>query len=386
MNNINQEIREKLYNLANIPDTDYPFITLYMNINATKFFEQAEKNRIFFKNAVSEHMETLKNESDNEKLHSYNSDIEKIKDYMKSNVNTETHGLAIFACTKFGIFEAFQSLIPFENEFVADSFPHLKQLAYLGDEYENALVLMLDSRYSKIFEVRLGGFVSSKWESLSDVHRFHKQGGWAQKRYQRGIEMEKTRHYIETAEETARLIDESNYQHFIILGHEFEIKNFEQHLPLRIKEKISAINNINMKENINSIIEAVINDLYKKEKQDEFMTVRNIIGKAQSNDESALGIQEIINLANDGRIDTLAVIKDYDFKGFKCDGCLYVSKEQSKAVTFDGKDKACKETNLLEEVIRLTYKFGGSVELLEKETPAAYELEKHEGIGAYLRY
>ena len=78
------------------------------------------------------------------------------------------------------------------------------------------------------------------------------------------------------------------------------------------------------------------------------------------------------------------VIPEYKtYAGWKCNGCLYVAKEQHQAGC-----PACgngfKKTDLAEEAVRLVFKNNGKVELVKDK--AAEELEKYEGIGALIRY
>ena len=147
--------------------------------------------------------------------------------------------------------------------------------------------------------------------------------------------------------------------------------------------RVIDIDSLQMRENINNIVETIIKNLNKKEKEREIVTVRAIIDKALAHGAASIGIQDTIKLAKESRIQTLVVVKNMTYDGFKCEDCLYVSKDQY----YPGCPKCngnLKHTDLVEETIRLTFKNRGDVELVEDE--AAVELQKHEGIGAYLRY
>jgi hypothetical protein len=147
--------------------------------------------------------------------------------------------------------------------------------------------------------------------------------------------------------------------------------------------KVIDIDSLQRNENINVIIETVINDLRQEEKDRKYNIVKDVINKALSGGAETLGMQDSIELAKQGRVSSLVVVRDYVYNGWKCDGCFYVSKDQHQ-----GGCSRCngdmKQTDLVEQAIKLTYKNSGIVELVENE--AAVELEKHESIGAYLRY
>lgn len=383
MGNINAAIKEKMYYLSSLSETDYPFISLYLNINAHELFEQAEKNRIFLKNSFQKAENRIKEQKEKENLVSFKNDEKKILSYIEKQLNSKIHGIAVFACDKLGIFETFQSLMPFENSFNIGSFPYLKQLAFHADEYENTLVVMADSKYARIFNIKLGGFVINELDIENNVHRFHKQGGWSQARYQRHIEKQIEQHYKEISEIVTEFLDREHYDNLILFGQHHEIKNLEANFSKRVNTRIIDINSLQMRENINEILETVINDLYKTEKKKEFRIIRDIIEKSRGGGFESLGIQETIELAKDGRIRILAAVKDHVYEGWKCGECLYLTKDQHH-----GGCPKCngnmKQTDLIEEAVRLTLKNGGEVEFVENE--AAVELENNGELGAYLRY
>lgn len=383
--NKSEHIWEKMNYLSKLEDAKFPFITLYMNVNAHNFLDQAEQNRIFLKNSIQDYLEKNKDALDREQLISFQNDLDKIKSYIKNELSTQTHGMAIFACDQLGIFETFDSVIPFENEFIVDSFAHLKQLAFQCDELENALVVMLDSRHSLIFEVRIGGSIIPKAAFEGDIHRFHKQGGWSQKRYQRGVEQEKDWHYKETAQNATILYDEQRFDNIILLGQEHEVRKFMKHLPKRVRTRVDSIDTYPQNLDINILLEKVINNLSKKEREREFILVKEIIDKASSQDGCCLGIDETIDLAQAGRIDTLAVVENEKIKGYKAGDCLYSHKGQKKP-DCPACDETSQDTDLIEELIRITVKNGGNVEMIQHETPAGDQLEQHDGVGAFLRY
>ena len=71
----------------------------------------------------------------------------------------------------------------------------------------------------------------------------------------------------------------------------------------------------------------------------------------------------------------LILIEDFTVDGWECGSCLYTSKNQHKAGCPECTGNT-KQTDLIEEIIKLTLKNGGTVNIVEDE--AADELEKHE--------
>jgi len=381
MGTINGNLMKRIKCLSNIPETEYPFITLYMDVNSNQLFEQNRKNRIFLKNSINKTENELKDENNRHKLQCFKNDVEKIHKYIENNFNTKVHGLAIFACDRLGIFETFQTIMPFENEFISNSIPHLKQLAYQADECENALVIMSDSKTARIFQVKLGGFILEEAYLEHEVHRFHHQGGWAQMRYQRHIENQAHKHYSDVAKAATKLLDEYNFENIILIGQHNEIKKLQDLLPKRVKIKVISANNLQMRENTNLILETIIEDLKNNEDKKESDYVEDIIEQAPS--ASVTGMQDTIKLVQEGRSEILVIPNYKKYQGWKCDGCLYIERDQHQPGCMKCNGNA-HETDLIEELIRLNFRNSGKIEIVKNH--AAEELEKYEGIGALIRY
>lgn len=381
MGTINGNLIKKLKELSNIPETDYPFITLYMDVNSRELFEQNRKNRIFLKNSIRKIENKLRTEANRYKLISFRNDTDRIQDFVENSIISKAHGIAIFACDKLGIFETFQTIMPFKNDFVVNSIPHLKQLAYQAEESENTLVIMLDSKYAKLYHLKLGGFIIEESTIEHEVHRFHHQGGWAQMRYQRHIDNQIHKHYADVTNTVIKFLDEYKYENVILVGQQFEIKRFQEMLPKRVKIKVISIDNIYMRENINNILESIVDDLKVCEDKKEFNYVEEIIEKAPVN--SVTGMQDTIKLVQDGRSEIL-VIPDYKtYHGWKCNGCLYIEKDQHQAGCASCNGNA-RETDIIEELVRLNLRNKGKIEIIKNY--AAQKLENYEGIGALIRY
>ena len=203
-------------------------------------------------------------------------------------------------------------------------------------------------------------------------------------RYQRHIQNQALHHYKEVAKVATEFLDHNQYDNLILVGQHHEIKNLQDHLPKRVNTKVidlSSLDSYGMKENINNILEKVIEDLRKNETKKEVDQVQKIVNASPQ--VSATGWQDTIRLIEEGRADTVIIPGYKTYIGWKCNGCLYITKEQHQAGCA-ACDNGFRKTDLTEEVIRLVFKKGGKVELVKGE--AAEELEQYEGIGVLVRY
>src|SRR4030043_724991 len=97
-----------------------------------------------------------------------------------------SNGNAIVSCSGTGIFLTYPSIISIDNECFISDLPVLRPLVRLSSQYQNTLVIMVDTDSAKLFEVSLEGLMA---ESVIEnyVPGRHDQGGWAQMRYKRHI-------------------------------------------------------------------------------------------------------------------------------------------------------------------------------------------------------
>ena len=200
-------------------------------------------------------------------------------------------------------------------------------------------------------------------------------------RYQRHIENQVHKHYSDVAKAATKLLEEYNFENVILIGQYNEIKQFQELLPKRVKMKIININNLQMRENINIILETIIDDLKSNEDKKEYNYVEDIIEKPPR--ASVTGMQDTIKLVQDGRSEILVIPNYKKYQGWKCNGCLFVARDQHQPGCNECNGNA-KETDLIEELIRLNFRNRGKIEIVKNY--AAKELEKYEGIGALIRY
>jgi peptide chain release factor subunit 1 len=127
-------------------------------------------------------------------------------------------GVALFAGAAADLWVEFPSPLPFEDEFTVADRPMLCQLARLDEDYTNVLLVLVDSRTARIYEVVLGGFLAET-DFASEVPGRHKQGGWAQARYQRHVQEHIDRDFKEVAAYIASYMASHPHTQLILSGH-----------------------------------------------------------------------------------------------------------------------------------------------------------------------
>ena len=193
------EITAELRTLAKCTAGPLPVISVYLN---TQWRDQPQRARTttFFERHLHQ-AQALEPETETARQ-SLAHDLERLthwgQQHLQSPGESAMPGVALFACAGADLWVEFPSPLPFEDEWTVADRPMLHQLARLDEDYMNALLVLIDSRAARVYEVVLGGFLAET-DFASEVPGRHKQGGWAQARYQRHVQEHSDRHYKEVA-------------------------------------------------------------------------------------------------------------------------------------------------------------------------------------------
>lgn len=374
--NIKKEIRK----LASIPETDHPFISLYLN---TKWEDEKQRKRVrlFVKNELKEVQKLIKDEETIRK--SLEKDSEEIQRYIEGLIH-HTHdeginGIAIFACSGIDAFTIFRSSIPFENRCTLSSRPSLQQLVQFSEEYRSAIAVMVDTDRAKIFETSLGDIhLESQVESY--VPGRHEQGGWSQMRYQRHIREHMHQHHKGVAEHLVKLFDEGKCEHIVLIGQEHILSTFKALLPERVKERIKGELSAEFEEEPSVLSHRVREYLREQYRKEEAALIDYIFEIALAGGNGTVGLRDTIQAINRGQVHRLVLLRNFNRMGWQCSKCLALGEVTTLRCPFC--NSGVETVDLAEEMIRSVINRDGEVELVGDHP----ELRKYEGAGAQLRF
>ena len=374
------DIKKEIKKLAKIPETDYPFISLYLN---TKWEDEKQRKRVrlFVKNELKEAQKLVKEEERIRK--SLQRDSEEIQRYVDGVIHRTydegVNGIAIFACSGIDAFTIFRSSIPFENQLSISSKPSLRQLVHITDEYRTAIAVMVDTDRAKIFEMSLGEIhLESQIESY--VPGRHEQGGWSQMRFQRHIREHMHQHHKGVAEQLVKLFDDERCENIVLIGQEHILATFRALLPERVREKIKGDLSAEFEEESSSLAQKVIEYLHGEYLKEEDSIVEELIETALARGTAAVGLKDTIEAINKGQVHRFVLNKDLKRQGWQCTKCLALGEITSLSCPFC--NSTIETIDLAEEMIRSVINRDGEVDMV-KDHP---KLSKHEGVGALLRF
>ena len=377
------EFHELLQKLKKFGPSRYLFTTQYVNSHWAEEFHK-KRTALFFKNkwngAIDYHRQQ---DAPNEVVASLRRDRELIeehmRDAMRGTIAGEFRGLAYFACSGKDFFEVLGSFAEFEDQLVVAAGPHLRQLLRLADEYEPAMLIMIDASRARVYELNLAG-VDASVTMADDVPGRHKAGGWSQMRFQRHVDVHHNWHYKDVADEAVALFDRRNLKNVVIAGQEAVIADFVRFLPKRLLDKVFVTVKLDMIEPENTVVRKVLEHLQQHERHTERRGVHQAVGLASIGGKGTVGLHATLRAVNERAVRVLYLSENFDLPGKRCRQCRLLTEEHELLCPICSGE--LEDVSLVEEMTNDVAEAGGDVDVVAGSS----ELDSFQGVAAQTRY
>jgi len=374
------EITKELRTLAKFTAGTAPVISVYLD---TQWRDQHQRERVttFLESHIRQ-ARALEPETAAARQ-SLAHDLERLtqwgQQHLRGAGESTMPGVALFACSAADMWVEFPSPLPFEDEFTVADRPMLRQLARLDDDYTNALLVLVDSRAARIYEVVLGGFLAET-DFASEVPGRHKQGGWAQARYQRHVQEHIDRHHKEVAAYIAAYMASHPHTQLIVSGQDETVASLRHWLPTSMHTQVIDTLSLDMHDDRHHMLEAARAALQRHERDEELTTVHRLLNRAGHGGLATVGLQETLAAVNTGRVHKLVMHRHVPNRGWRCRHCGHLGDSVPLQCPVCGGE--VETVDLGEAIVSGVLQTDGFVELIEPEA----RLAAYEGVGAFLRY
>jgi hypothetical protein len=169
----------------------------------------------------------------------FDENVKTVEEYLRKNP-LKTGSLCIFSCQAIDFFQAVLLPAPV-NDFVRiDSYPYIRPLAELYDDYENVVVVVADNEKVRIFVV--SSSVTGTEEVIKGNIKNHvKVGGWSQKRYERRRDNQLSQYAREIAGALIKLDREEKYGHVLLVGSKEILHIVHENMPKELQTRLLKI-------------------------------------------------------------------------------------------------------------------------------------------------
>src|SRR5664279_1584396 len=363
--NRTSSISEALSRLRGLETNGHDVLSLYLSLDPSEFPNLRERHMevdALLANAERGHL------SDAQGSHAdrmaLREDIERVREFFTDDelAAPSAHGLAVFCSMPADIFEVVSLPRPVNAAVMVDARPFIEPLVELTAP-ERWCALLISRRASRILCGTRDRLVEVE-SVLDDVHRRHAQGGWSQTRYQRGIENEVDQH-IRTA--CSALLEQFKRRSFdrLLIASPDELRHRVEHeraTPDEVRRRAAPP------------IEA-------DELRREHEALERLSEGLAPGGHAATGLDEVLNLLDERRVQTLLLAPGFAVPGFVCPACGRLAAGGAQCPA-DGTTPEPRE-DIVERAIELALNQSAEV-LAVRHQPEA--LIEYGSIAAMVRY
>jgi peptide chain release factor subunit 1 len=309
-------------------------------------------------------------------------DVQRITGFLHGDLDRTgpVRGLALFACSGAGLWQAVPVSRPLRDRLVVGPRPYLLPLEAVLEMAETFCTAIVDRERARIFLSSLGE-IEEVSQVLDDVPGRHDQGGWAQARLQRHIEEHVQRHLKRVAEALLRLQQRRRFDHLILSGPEETVAELERELHDYVARTIVDRTSLSMASSAGDVLDQALQLEGDLEERREHEAVRRVAEESRAGTGRAVaGMAPTLAALEENRVDTLVVRDGLAMPGVRCPSCGHLALDGARCEMCGAATENVPD--LVEEAVEAGLRQRSRVETVRDGA----ELDRSGGIGALLRF
>ena len=289
--------------LAALEPSPFPFISLYLSLAPNE--RGREDHHQFVRKVFTERAKGFGEETPERQ--SFDKDVERIRQYLESQVEPAWNGLAIFASSGAEVFDVIPLEAPFDqHEVFIGSVPHLYPLARLIDTFPRYAAVSLDTNKARIVVFSLGA--QERDEKIQNIKtRRNSQGGWSQARYQRRADSLHLHHIKEVVDTLDRIVREEDINHIVVEAEDVARPIFKEQLPKHLAEKIVDVLTFQRQADDTNLLARTLAALRVKDAETDAEKVEELLDAWQSGGLGVAGPEATLGALQLGQVDELII-------------------------------------------------------------------------------
>jgi peptide subunit release factor 1 (eRF1) len=379
-------LQDTIDRLAGFEPTGLPVVSLYLDLRPD------ERGRDRFDQFVRKELPArartyVAHSAERESLEQ---DVERIRAYLDAEVRPSANGLAVFACSGAGLFEAVQLDAPLDQHrlYLYDT-PHLYHLARVQDQFPRYAAVLVDSASARIIVFELGEPVTSETVESDVKPKQHKKGGWSQARYQRHTENVVLQHAKEVVDALDRIVRDDDVGRIVLAGEESVLPTFREQLPQHLAERIVDVVPLDVRTPEQEVLAATLEAVRRQDaKQDEDKVQRAVDGY-RSGGLGVVGVEATLEALTRGQVDELLISTVFELRRPEAaevdaevlEGALAAAAGEGVG-NGGGAAERAGEVDLADELVTRARTTGAAVTFIED----ASLLDEVGGVAALLRF
>jgi peptide chain release factor subunit 1 len=344
--------------LVNRPVTEEPVTTVYLNTDGARFPKTGDYEARLdgLLRDVRKTADTLPERRRSAAL----ADAQAISSWVRNDFERDqVRGVGVFASGG-AVFDTVQSGIGVRNIARVNERPYVVPLeALLGRHHHIALVIVERDK-ARIFRYQLGR--CREWLGIAaDVHGQHKQGGWSQKGFEKGIEHEVALHYKDTVEVLRLLHAEQPIDALVLAGPPAEAAEFSKKLHPYLQQVVHgeplSLPGHSSADDVCTHLVEVEQALVSGRRS---ALLRRLAAAQGQGAKAARGLRHVVEAVNGKRVEVLFVVEGAGQPGYRSSSGALALHDQEAAAYGEPVEVV---DDLIDEVIEEAVRSNAHIEL-----------------------
>ncbi|MGQ9473404.1 MAG: baeRF10 domain-containing protein [Candidatus Caldatribacteriaceae bacterium] len=357
--------------------------SFYLNVDPKRFSSQ--QFLAVARALLKEKLDSSRGKITEESWHEMEKDFARIEYFLRNElvIRGRTRGLAIVASGKNDFFQVYRLTQPVYSQIIVGPSPFIRPLLSVFDEHRRLMLVVLDHREARFFEVYMGEILEHEGYH-SETRGKVKEGGWyglEERKIARRIENQVFRHYKDVADILLEHFRLRHFEYLFVGVKEEEYPLLVNFLHTYLRKVVRGRLHLNPKDPINTIIAEALRVERVVEEEEDQAILASLQEIMANKGLAAVGLANVLEVVNRGACQTLLVDNTYCQKGFVCPSCGFLSLE-SRSCAICG-ENVIPVDNLIERVIAEVLWQNGEVKYIMNTSPGLKEIEH---IGAFLRF
>ncbi|MCX5800050.1 MAG: hypothetical protein NTX17_01475 [Candidatus Eisenbacteria bacterium] len=373
---------ELVWSLLKRAGKEFPTTSLYLDLSSLKF--TTKDAEIVLKGMMKERKHAIEKSSfGREAKLSLADDFEKLSKYVTTELDRRgAKGIAIFASSGSGLWNAYPLPGPVTNLLIVDRDPYIRPFTMLLDQYKRYCTVLVDRERARVFAVCLGEIEdhSQIFDEVPGKVKASGWGGYEERRIERHIEDHVHRHLKNVADVTYEFLRNRKFDRLIIGGQAEIVPEFERLLHSYLKERVVAKISVDASIPLDEALKRTMQVDKEIEERSDVELVRKLVESAKGGGLGVLGLRATLGALRRSQVHTLVLEMGYVADGVVCDNSRFVGIDEQECPLCKAKTRSV--ADVVEEAIRETLRQNGKVVHVGVSTA----LETEGRIGAILRF
>ncbi|MEN3340518.1 MAG: hypothetical protein V7647_4194 [Acidobacteriota bacterium] len=296
-------LSEQLGRLAAFEPAPYPVVSLYLNTQPGQ--HGRDQHQAFIRKEFKARSQTYP--AGSPERESLDQDLERISQYLATELEPSANGVAIFACSAGELFEAIQTGGAVEQHWlhIGDQ-PHLYPLARLESQYPRYAAVLADTHSARIMVFAAGDLVAER-DVVGVKTRSTSQGGWSQARYQRHISNFHLHHAKEVIDTLDRVVQSEGITQILLSGDEAIMPVLREQLPKHLADKVVDQVRLPTHAPVSDVMKASLEAMGKLNERTDREKVDAAIGAYRAGGLGVVGPEDTLMALAAGQVEELLI-------------------------------------------------------------------------------